>query len=223
MPPVIHSRRPRLLLRALALSLVAALASGCISIGGNRLGAIDGGRSEVRPRLQPPTGRIGSGVLPSNAKLDIDCDFEQIQGSTFGGYVEVDAEVRCPDEDIVRYLQIAGVFSGPPEEDPPEMRVTLRFEPTAVPGLDRCDGSGEPIPVALPIVQQFDPARVAFSTTEVGVSDALAKRPMRRDEPMRFVAMTASTAPLRWRRSTYLCMLSQKWGMWPARDIAVRI
>ena len=61
------------------------------------------------------------------------------------------------------------------------------------------------------------------STTEVGVSEALAKRPMRRDEPMRFVAMTASTAPLRWRRSTYLCMLSQKWGMWPARDVAVRI
>ena len=61
------------------------------------------------------------------------------------------------------------------------------------------------------------------STTEVGVSEALAKRPMRRDEPMRFVAMTASTAPLRWRRSTYLCMLSQKWGMWPARDVAIRI
>ena len=30
------------------------------------------------------------------------------------------------------------------------------------------------------------------STTEVGVSEALAKRPMRRDEPMRLVAMTAS-------------------------------
>ena len=45
------------------------------------------------------------------------------------------------------------------------------------------------------------------STTEVGVSEALAKRPMRRDEPMRFVAMTASTAPLRWRRSTYFAHL----------------
>ena len=63
----------------------------------------------------------------------------------------------------------------------------------------------------------------SVAAPEVGVSDALAKRPMRRDEPMRFVAMTASTAPFRWRRNTYLCMLSQKWGMWPARDVAVRI
>ena len=34
----------------------------------------------------------------------------------------------------------------------------------------------------------------SVAAPEVGVSDALAKRPMSRDEPMRFVAMTASTA-----------------------------
>ncbi|MCR9096164.1 MAG: caspase family protein [bacterium] len=159
---------PSRLIRVATVALALVLSSGCISIGGSGLGVVDRGRSEVRPRLQPPTGRIDSGALPSNADLDVDCDFDRMRGSTLGGYVEVDAPVRCPDEDVVRYLQATGFFSGSPVEDPPEVRVSLRFDPTATPSFERCAGSDDPMPAVLPVVAQFDPGRVAYGTREIG-------------------------------------------------------
>jgi hypothetical protein len=160
--------------RLVLLFSVVALATGCISVGGDGLGVIDRGRGEVRPRLQPPSGRIESGALPSNANLDVDCDFDRIEGSTLGGYVAVDAPVRCPDEDVVRYLQATGLFSAPPIEDPPEVRVSLRFDPTATPRFERCDGSRHARSARVEAAQRFDPGRVAYSTTEVGVIADLA-------------------------------------------------
>lgn len=160
----------------LVVSLLAlfATATGCISIGGEGLGVIDRGRGEVRPRLQPPTGRIESGALPVNANVDVDCDFDRIEGSTLGGYVAVDAPVRCPDEDVVRYLQASGFLSAPPMDAPPEVQVTLRFEPSAAPRFERCEGSGDARLARVQAAQRFDPGRVAYSTTEVGAIVDLA-------------------------------------------------
>lgn len=175
---VVCSSRARSLrapVRAVLFLAVVAV-TGCLSIGSGGLGAIDRGPSEVRPRLQPPTGQISSGALPVNAELDVDCDFDRIEGSTLGGVVAVEAPVRCPDEDLVRYLQATGLFSAPPAEDPPEVRVTLRFEPTATPSFGRCAGSRDPIPVPLRAVQRFDPGRVAYSTAEVGAIADIAIR-----------------------------------------------
>lgn len=156
------------------LLLAVALSTGCVSIGGDGLGVIDRGRGEVRPRLQPPSGRVESGALPSNANLDVDCDFDRIEGSTLGGYVAVDAPVRCPDEDVVRYLQASGLFSAPPMEDPPEVRVSLRFDPTATPRFERCEGGRNARSPRVEAAQRFDPGRVAYSTTEVGAIADLA-------------------------------------------------
>ncbi|MEM9175790.1 MAG: caspase family protein [Myxococcota bacterium] len=172
MPPESASRRPRptgrVFARGLALALVAVLGAGCISIDSDIGRVNDRRRGEVRPRLQPATGRVTQEALPANAELDVDCDFDSIQGSTLGGYVAVESRVRCPKDDVVRYLQGAGFFSAPLVEEPPEVRVTLRFEPTAVPAFERCEGSREPLPVNLPIVQKFDPGRVAYASREVG-------------------------------------------------------
>lgn len=75
--------------------------------------------------------------------------------------------MRCPDDDVERYLRASGLVSGPPEDEPPALRAILRFEPSATPQFVPCAGSAEPL-LSLPIVRQFDPSRVAYSTPEVG-------------------------------------------------------
>ncbi len=118
--------------------------------------------------MAPPTERVTTGVLAANTKVEVDCDFEAVQGTTYGGYMEIDAQVRCPEDDLERYVRASGLVSGPLQAEPPELSITVRFEPSAEPQLIRCEGSNEPIPAPLPIVRQFDPSRVAYSTPEIG-------------------------------------------------------
>jgi len=198
-------------IRLLSLLISAGSLAGCITVSE--------GERDVRPRVGPPSERVEAPRLPSNAQVEADCDFDRIRPISPYGMGGATIRVRCPKEDIARFFAVSRYAGGPAQgEDPPEVRIRLRFEPTAMPTMDRCAGSGQGIPAPIPVVRRFDPTQVAFSTREIG---AIAEIEVMDEEGGRRVfsgvgyALGLDCGPLEFTRAAedrYLAGLSKRIG-----------
>jgi hypothetical protein len=136
-------------LAALALATLVSAMAACVGVPGVR--------NRIAPGVGAPTERLSAPVAPSNAELRVDCEFGRIAGRVMFGPVET--RIECPKRDIERYLESSGFVGGPYVEDPPEIEVSLRFDPNRRPQMSRCGSGGG---------AQFNPADVSFATGEIG-------------------------------------------------------